>query len=211
VVAILREELADLAAEGADFVQFDEPVLSEVVHSGESKRRTFMCATLATRRDATAELAYATELMQRVLAGFEGKFRTGLHVCRGNWSKREEVLISGDYQPLVAAFAAMPVDQLVLEFATPRAGELAVVGRALADREIGLGCVNPRTDEVEPSRDIVARAREACQFWRPDQIFLNPDCGFACFANRGVNVEQIATAKLRSLVAAASELRGNPC
>ena len=83
VITILREELADLAREGADFVQFDEPVLSEVVHSGESKRRTFMCATLATRRDATAELAYATELMQRVLAGFEGRFRTGLHVCRG--------------------------------------------------------------------------------------------------------------------------------
>ena len=31
VVRILREELADLAAAGADFVQFDEPVLTEVV------------------------------------------------------------------------------------------------------------------------------------------------------------------------------------
>lgn len=207
VIAILREELAELAAVGADFVQFDEPVLSEVVHSGESNRRTFMCATLATRQDPTAELAYATELMQRVLAGFEGKVRTGLHVCRGNWSKREDVLISGDYQPLLPAFAAMPVDQLVLEFATPRAGELAVVGRALAHREIGLGCVNPRTDEAEPPATIVARAVEAIQFWRPDQIVLNPDCGFACFANRGVNVEEIATAKLRSMVAAARQLR----
>ncbi len=42
VIQILREELADLAAEGADFVQFDEPVLTEIVHSGDSKRRTFM-------------------------------------------------------------------------------------------------------------------------------------------------------------------------
>jgi 5-methyltetrahydropteroyltriglutamate--homocysteine methyltransferase len=207
VIAILREELTDLAAEGADFVQFDEPVLSEVVHSGEAKRRTFMCATLATRRDATAELAYATELMQRVLGGFEGRFRTGLHVCRGNWSKREDVLISGDYQPLVPAFAAMPVDQLVLEFATPRAGELAVVGRALGDRELGLGCVNPRTDDVEPPAAIIARATEATRFWQPRQIFLNPDCGFACFANRGVNIEEIAIAKLRSMVAAARQLR----
>lgn len=42
VVRILREELADLADAGANFVQFDEPVLTEVVHSGDSKRRTFM-------------------------------------------------------------------------------------------------------------------------------------------------------------------------
>lgn len=42
VVAMLREELGELAAEGADFVQFDEPVLTEVVHSGDDKRRTFM-------------------------------------------------------------------------------------------------------------------------------------------------------------------------
>ena len=42
IVAILREELEDLASAGAEFVQFDEPVLTEVVHSGDDKRRTFM-------------------------------------------------------------------------------------------------------------------------------------------------------------------------
>jgi methionine synthase II (cobalamin-independent) len=42
VIAILREELEELAQAGADFVQFDEPVLTEIVHSGDTKRRTFM-------------------------------------------------------------------------------------------------------------------------------------------------------------------------
>lgn len=42
VVQILREELHDLAAAGADFVQFDEPVLTEIVFSEECDRRTFM-------------------------------------------------------------------------------------------------------------------------------------------------------------------------
>ena len=88
-------------------------------------------------------------------------------------------MITGDYQPLTDCFKAMHVRQLVLEYCTPRAGELAVTGRALADREIGLGCVNPRTDEAESPESIVARATEALQFWRPEQIFLNPDCGFA--------------------------------
>jgi len=162
---------------------------------------------LATRRDAGAELSYAAELYNRVAAGFENRLRLALHVCRGNWSKREDVMITGDYQPLVGCFKAMHVRQLVLEYCTPRAGELAVVGRALSDREIGLGCVNPRTDEAESPESIVARAKEALQFWKPEQIFLNPDCGFGCFANRCVNEEGIATAKLRSMVEAARRLR----
>jgi methionine synthase II (cobalamin-independent) len=42
VVRILREELIDLAREGCEFVQFDEPVLTEIVMSEECGRRTFM-------------------------------------------------------------------------------------------------------------------------------------------------------------------------
>jgi len=134
--------------------------------------------------------------------------RLGLHVCRGNWSTREDVLITGDYQPLAPCFAAMKVRQFVLEFCTPRAGELAAIGPALgAQRELGLGVVNPRTTTAEDPATIVARVEEALQWWSPDRLFLNPDCGFACFANRGVNVEQVAEAKLASMAAAARILR----
>jgi methionine synthase II (cobalamin-independent) len=42
IVRILREELLDLRDAGCDFVQFDEPVLTEVVMSEECDRRTFM-------------------------------------------------------------------------------------------------------------------------------------------------------------------------
>jgi len=133
--------------------------------------------------------------------------RVGLHVCRGNWSRREEVLLTGDYRPLLPAFRRMELNQFVLEYATPRAGDLRVVGYALADRELGLGCVNPRTPEAEDPATIVARAEEALRYFPPERIFLNPDCGFGCFANRCVNEEEVAVAKLRSMVAAARVLR----
>jgi len=42
VVAILREELEELRDAGAAFVQFDEPVLTEIVMSEDCDRRTFM-------------------------------------------------------------------------------------------------------------------------------------------------------------------------
>lgn len=133
--------------------------------------------------------------------------RTGLHVCRGNWSRREDVLLSGDYAGLLPAFERMIVDQFVLEYATPRAGDVDVVGRALSHREIGLGVVNPRTAEPESVDEIVGRAERALRHYRPEQIFLNPDCGFGCFANRCVNEEQTAVEKLRRIAAAAAELR----
>jgi 5-methyltetrahydropteroyltriglutamate--homocysteine methyltransferase len=133
--------------------------------------------------------------------------RIGLHVCRGNWSRSEEVLLSGDYEPLLPCFKDMGVKQFVLEYATPRAGDVDVVGKALPDREIGLGVVNPRTEEIETVETIVRNTERALKYYRPEQIFLNPDCGFGCFANRCVNDEENAARKMRSIVEAAKRLR----
>ena len=109
----------------------------------------------------------------------------------------------------------MRVRQFVLEYATPRAGDIGVVGRALSGmvpdtqlpRELGLGVVNPRTTEVETPEFIVAKAEAALAYYKPAQMFLNTDCGFGCFANRCVNDEVTAAAKLKSITAAARILR----
>ena len=101
----------------------------------------------------------------------------------------------------------MRIDQFVLEYATPRAGDIEVVGANLADRELGLGVINPRTDTVESAGEIITKAERALEFYRPDQLFLNTDCGFGCFASRSVNVEEIAYRKLCSIVEASRTLR----
>jgi 5-methyltetrahydropteroyltriglutamate--homocysteine methyltransferase len=151
-------------------------------------------------------MAYAAELLNRVIEGVDG-VRIGLHVCRGNWSRKEEVLLTGDYERLLPAFTQMKVQQFVLEYATPRAGDVHVVGRALSDREIGLGVVNPRTADPESVEEIVAKTELALEFYRPEQVFLNPDCGFGCFANRCVNDEEVAVRKLQRIGQAANVLR----
>ena len=141
-----------------------------------------------------------------MIDGVDG-VRTGVHICRGNWSRKEEVLLTGDYSPLVDFFESIKVDQLVLEYATPRAGDIAVVGKALAAREIGLGVVNPRTRSAESVAAIVGQVEGALAYFRPPQVFLNPDCGFGCFANRCVNDEQTAVAKITNIAGAARVLR----
>lgn len=137
--------------------------------------------------------------------------RIGVHICRGNWSKQEEVLLRGDYARLLPALAPMNIDQFVLEYATPRAGDIEVVGKRLSDRELGLGVVNPRTDEVEPVETIVAKAEQALEYYRPEQLFMNTDCGFGCFSSRSVNVEEVAFKKLCAIVEAARLLRKKYC
>ena len=149
---------------------------------------------------------YAADLINQVVEGFHG-IRTGIHVCRGNWSRDEGTLLTGDYEPLIPAFRRMNVDQFVLEFATPRAGDIAVVGQALNHKELGLGVINPRTDEVESVDFIVGKVEQALKYYPPEKIFLNTDCGFGCFAERCVNDERIAYEKIRQMVMAADLLR----
>lgn len=115
--------------------------------------------------------------------------------------------MTGDYAKLLPALQRMKIDQFVLEYATPRAGDIDVVGNSLSDRELGLGVVNPRTDEVETTEYIVTGAEQALQHYRPEQLFLNTDCGFGCFASRSVNVEDIAYQKLCAIVKASHILR----
>ncbi len=205
VVALLREEIIALRDAGCDFVQLDEPTLSQVVF-GEETTETFMCAALPNRRDPTDELEMAVRLMNETLEGIDG-IKTGVHVCRGNWSRKEEVLLQGNYGPMLPYLVQMNIDRLVLECATPRAGEMDVFKEYSNEKEIGLGVVNPRTDEIEPPEQIVARVKELLQYFDPDKIYLNPDCGFGTFAERNVNTHAVAIEKMKTITEAAHLLR----
>lgn len=209
IVSILRTELRELADLGVEVVQFDEPVLTELVFAGKAATRTFMCAALAAAADPAAELDLAVQLVNRVVEGVGGT-RTALHVCRGNWSRNEDVLLAGDYAPLLPHLARMHVDQLVLEYATPRAGPETLLAQLPRERSIGFGAVNPRTEPNEDPAAIAARIRALARQLGADRIWLNPDCGFGTFAERPVASAAVAVRKCQALAAAARLLRSAP-
>jgi 5-methyltetrahydropteroyltriglutamate--homocysteine methyltransferase len=205
IVEILRQEVVALRDRGVDFIQFDEPSLSQVVY-GDEAGETFMCAALSSRKDPTDELEFAVRLMNQTVDGIDG-VKFGVHVCRGNWSRKEEVLLKGNYGPMLPYLVQMHIDQLVLEMATPRAGELAVFKEYANAKELGLGVSNPRTDEIESPQMIVQRVKEVLKFFDPEKIYLNPDCGFGTFAERCVNTAEVAFRKLQAISQAAELLR----
>jgi 5-methyltetrahydropteroyltriglutamate--homocysteine methyltransferase len=205
VVKILRREIVRLKELGIDFVQLDEPSLSQVVY-GDEAEQTFMCAALGSRTDPTHELEFAVRLMNETVEGIDG-VHFGVHVCRGNWSRKENVLLAGNYGPLLPWLMRMNVHQLVLEMATPRAGEIEVFKEYRNEKELGLGVSNPRTDEIESPAEIVKRVKEVLRYFDPDKIYLNPDCGFGTFAERCVNTSPVAFHKLQAIAEAAEMLR----
>jgi 5-methyltetrahydropteroyltriglutamate--homocysteine methyltransferase len=206
VVTALREELQELLAQGAALVQFDEPVLSEVVYGTARAKRSFMCGALGERGDAASELEFAQQLLAAVTAGFP-RDRLALHVCRGNWSPDESVALAGDYRPLLEFLSKAPVGTLLLELATPRAGELEVLSTLPGDKRICAGVVNQKSPQVESVEEVTARARRAVKLFGKDRVLFAPDCGFATFADNPLAAEAVAAAKLKTIAAAAQRIR----
>ena len=202
VIKVLKQEIDALVDIGVDVVQFDEPVLTEVVFS-EGKTRSFMCAALSEKKDPTEELKFATKLIKSIISYAKEKgILASLHVCRGNWSRDESILLTGPYTPLLPLFEEALPNILTLEFSTPRAGEISSLFSSKIIREnciLGLGVMNPRTDTIEPLEDILTRVEEVLQFIPKERIWLNPDCGFATFANRPVSTMDIINKKLSRL------------
>lgn len=208
VVRVLREELHFLLAAGAAQVQFDEPVLTEVAYGAQAGGgRSFMCGALGERGSTGDELEFALDLLQRALEGLPAD-RLALHVCRGNWSPDESVALAGDYRPLLPVLERVPVGTLILELCTPRAGEESVLRALPEDRRIGVGVVNQKHERVETVDEILAKAQVAIDLFGRERVLLNPDCGFATFADNPIAEARVAEAKLARMVEASRRLRG---
>ncbi len=206
VVRVLREEAHFLLASGAALVQFDEPVLTEVVHGSAGSTRSFMCGALSERLEGDSELNFAAGLLDEVVRGLPPE-SLALHVCRGNWTPDESAALAGDYRPLLGYLGRAPVRTLFLELSTPRAGELAVLRELPADKRIAVGVVNPKVEAVEPPEEVRGRIVHAIDLLGAERVLLTPDCGFATFADNPVSSTDVAEAKLRTIVEARDRVR----
>ncbi|MCY4064174.1 MAG: cobalamin-independent methionine synthase II family protein [Chloroflexi bacterium] len=193
VIPILREEIIALRAAGVDVVQFDDPWLCFFVDPEHRARFD----------DPEAEIERAIDDLNRVLAGIDG-LKTALHVCRGN--RARTVYASGDYEPIMPHLLRADVDQLAMEFAVSQAGDVAIFERFPTDKEIGLGVVDVRGEIADTPAIIVERVEKALRYLEPEQITLNPDCGFAPTSTNPISLEE-AYQKLKAMSEAAEILR----
>jgi len=105
--------------------------------------------------------------------------------------------LAGDYRPLVPLLSSLDFGTYVLELCTPRAGEIDVLTTLPDDRRIGVGLVNQKNQVVDPVEVVTERARHAAELFGADRLLLNPDCGFATFADNPIVTAQVAQVRDR--------------
>ena len=69
-------------------------------------------------------------------------------------------------------------DQLVLEYANREMKESDLWGEFASERELGAGVIDIKSFYVEKPEDVAERIRELLQYGPPEQMYVNPDCGF---------------------------------
>lgn len=194
LVPILRKEVELLRDAGADIIQFDDPHLCLFV---DERIR-------AEYQEPEAEIDLCVTHLNRILDGITGVTRC-IHLCRRN-KGRSGWVGEGSYEPILPALQGLNVDQYVMEFTIPVAGNLDVLKELPSGSQVGLGCVDCRGEIVDPVEVIVNRVEKALAHLSPNQIYLNPDCGFAPGNAADIPIDE-AYAKLCNEARAAAILR----
>jgi len=194
LIGLLRGELLAVRDAGATVAQFDDPHLCLFVD--EFVRAQYECPE--------REMELCVDLLNQIIDGVDG-IQIAIHLCRRN-KGREGWVGEGGYEPILPYLKRLKVDEYLMEFTIPVAGDLSVLREIPDDKRVGLGCVDCRGEHIDTPQEIVARVENALRYLSPDRITLNPDCGFAPGNAADIPIDE-AYQKLKNEARAAEILR----
>ena len=171
---VLNEEARDLAAAGADVLQFDEPAFN---------------VYLDEVRD------WGIAALHRAIEGLS--CRTAVHICYGygiqaniDWKQT----LGGEWRQYERTFpllAQSRIDQVSLECASSRV-PLALLG-LLAGKDVLVGCIDVATHDVETPARVAETIRRAMAWVPPERLYPCTNCGMVPLPR------DVARGKLRAL------------
>jgi 5-methyltetrahydropteroyltriglutamate--homocysteine methyltransferase len=172
VARIYREELADLAALGATYVQLDSvalPLLCDPRHRA---------GVQAAGHDPDELLARYVEVTNSALAERPPSLGSGMHLCRGN--NQGKWLGEGGYEPIAEqVFGGLALDVFFLEYDSERAGGFEPLQHLSQNTSVVLGLISTKMPMLERRDDILRRIDEASGFVPLERLAISPQCGFA--------------------------------
>ena len=172
----LRDEVVDLEKAGIDVIQVDEPALREGLPLRSGKERE-------------AYLDWAVKAFRLSTTGVEDSTQIHSHFCYS------------EFQDFFHAIAALDADVLSIENSKSDAKLLKVFVEEAYPRHIGPGVYDIHSPRVPSTEEIKARIKEMLEFLKPEQLWIDPDCG--------LKTRQWKETKeaLANMVAAAKEFR----
>jgi 5-methyltetrahydropteroyltriglutamate--homocysteine methyltransferase len=195
LVQVLREEVADLVAAGATYIQFDGPNYALLV---DPKAQALF-------GDVSRILPAWAAVDNAVIEGFSN-VTFGLHMCRGNmagmWAAQ------GGYEPVAAAFGLLGHERLLLEYDTDRSGTFAPLRHVPDGKTVVLGLVSTKSGDAETVGAVTGRIRDAARTVPLERLAVSPQCGFASVEQGNPLTPEEQADKLRVVAQAAAAVWG---
>ncbi len=151
IALALRDEVRDLERAGIGIVQIDEPALRE----GLPLRRA----------EWNGYLAWAVEAFRITAGGVSDATQVHTHMCYS------------EFNDIIEAVAAMDADVISIETSRSRMELLDAFTRFQYPNGIGPGVYDIHSPRVPAEGEMAGLLARALQVLRPDQLWVNPDCG----------------------------------
>ena len=175
IALAIRDEVADLEAGGARIIQIDEPALRE---------------GLPLHRDEWPEyLKWAINAFRLASSVVRDETQIHTHMCYS------------EFNDIIEAIVALDADVISIEASRSNMELLDAFARFHYPNEIGPGIYDIHSPRVPSVDEIKGLLRKALKVFRPEYLWVNPDCGLK--TRRWPEVR----AALRNMVIAAKSLR----
>jgi len=175
IALALRDEVQDLEAAGIGVIQVDEPAIREGLPLRRAQWRAYLDWAVEAFRISTSGVRDATQIHT--------------HMCYS------------EFNDIIHSVAAMDADVISIETSRSRMELLDAFVKFNYPNEIGPGVYDIHSPRVPDKAEMVALLRRALAVLKPEQLWVNPDCGLK---TRGWDETRAA---LEALVAAAVTLR----
>jgi 5-methyltetrahydropteroyltriglutamate--homocysteine methyltransferase len=171
----IRDEVDDLERAGAKVIQVDEPAIREGLPLRSDRWREY--------------LQWAVRCFRISVGVADDGTQIHTHMCYS------------DFGDIMDQIQEMDADVLLIEAARSRMELLHDWERTGYQQEIGPGVYDIHSPRVPPADEMAELLRAAAEVLRPEQLWVNPDCGLKTRA--WSETEQ----SLRNMVAAATQTR----
>lgn len=201
LAAAYRAEIADLAARGCRYIQFDDTNLAYLCDE------KFREGARAMGEDPEKLPHTYAQLINDCLRGAPDDMVFAIHLCRGNF--RSAFVAEGGYDPVAEAlFGGIDVNAFFLEYDDERSGGFEPLRFVPKGKHVILGVVSSKTPQLEAKDSLKRRIESAAKVVPLDQLGISPQCGFSSTEHGNDINEAQQWDKLRLVVDTAREVWG---
>ena len=151
IALALKEEVLDLEKAGIKIIQIDEPALREGLPLKKRMRGDY--------------LEWAVKAFRLVTSKVRPETQIHTHMCYAEFSD------------IIEAIDGMDADVISIECSRSQGDNIDVFEKFHYKKGIGLGVYDIHSPRVPSTEEILVTLRRCLKVLRPEQLWVNPDCG----------------------------------